>query len=136
MPATESASVFTKSRNPRRGENGIYLLCLGTINKPVVRVVRALEAATLAPESGNDSRRCQDEYHLSYSGLLATGGSLVFGGRAWIRICVSIRLLGMRCGESFLEAKRLLRQLHTRLMASRSCHCLPADRSLRSGCKA
>jgi alcohol dehydrogenase (cytochrome c) len=78
VPATEGASVFTQSAKPTRGEHGIYLGSSGTVLRPLDRIVRALDAATgerrwerVAPAS--------NEFYLSYSGLLATGGGLVFG---------------------------------------------------------
>ena len=78
IPATEGASVFTKSPNPRRGNLGFYPGSSGTAGDyDQVSVVRALDAATGAkkwehfPPPGGKQ--------LGYSGLLATGGHLVFG---------------------------------------------------------
>lgn len=78
VPATEGASVFTKSPKPERGNMGFYPGSSGTAGDyDQVSVVRALDAATGAkkweyfpPHGGKE---------LGYSGLLATGGRLVFG---------------------------------------------------------
>jgi alcohol dehydrogenase (cytochrome c) len=78
VPATEGASVFTKSAKPRRGNMGFYPGSSGTAGDyDQVSVVRALDAATgekkwehFPPPGGKE---------LGYSGLLATGGHLVFG---------------------------------------------------------
>jgi alcohol dehydrogenase (cytochrome c) len=78
VPATEGASVFTKSPRPRRGNQGFYPGSSGTAGEyDQVSVVRALDAATgvkkwehYPPVGGK---------LLGYSGLLATGGRLVFG---------------------------------------------------------
>jgi len=78
VPATEGASVFTKSAKPRRGNMGFYPGSSGTAGDyDQVSVVRALDAATgvkkwehFPPPGGKE---------LGYSGLLATGGRLVFG---------------------------------------------------------
>lgn len=78
VPATEGASIFTKSAKPRRGNMGFYPGSSGTAGDyDQVSVVRALDAATgvkkwehFPPPGGKE---------LGYSGLLATGGHLVFG---------------------------------------------------------
>jgi alcohol dehydrogenase (cytochrome c) len=78
IPATEAASIFTKSPNPTRGDRGTMLGSAGTLRYPVIPVVRAVDAATGAkrwerpapPRNGGLP---------GYGGLLATGGSLVFG---------------------------------------------------------
>ncbi|HKW34968.1 MAG TPA: PQQ-binding-like beta-propeller repeat protein [Candidatus Acidoferrum sp.] len=78
VPATEGASVFTKSPKPRRGNLGFYPGSSGTAGEyDQVSVVRAFDAATgvkkwehFPPPGGKE---------LGYSGLLATGGRLVFG---------------------------------------------------------
>jgi len=78
VPATEGASIFTKSPNPRRGNLGFYPGSSGSAGDyEQVSVVRALDAATgvkkwehFPPPGGKQ---------LGYSGLLATGGRLVFG---------------------------------------------------------
>jgi alcohol dehydrogenase (cytochrome c) len=78
VPATEGASVFTKSAKPVRGNLGFYPGSSGNAGDyDQVSVVRALDAATgvkkweyFPPRGGKE---------LGYSGLLATGGHLVFG---------------------------------------------------------
>jgi alcohol dehydrogenase (cytochrome c) len=78
VPATEGAAVFTKSPHPRRGNLGFYPGSSGAAGDyDQVSVVRALDAATgvmkwehFPPPGGKQ---------LGYSGLLATGGHLVFG---------------------------------------------------------
>jgi alcohol dehydrogenase (cytochrome c) len=79
VPATEGASVFTKSPHPKRGYLGFYVGSsggAGVLDQAPKPVVRALNVATgarkwqyFSPEGPFPSR----------SGLLATGGGLVFG---------------------------------------------------------
>jgi alcohol dehydrogenase (cytochrome c) len=75
VPATEGASVFTKTLDVRRGENGLYMGSSG-IATPTTEVVRALDAATGVKKWEYFSPRSDA---LGYSGLLATRGGLVFG---------------------------------------------------------
>jgi len=78
VPATEGASVFTKSPNPRRANLGFYPGSSGTAGDyDQVSVVRALDAATGVKKWEHFSPTGGKEY--GYSGLLATGGGLVFG---------------------------------------------------------
>jgi len=78
VPATEGASVFTKSAQPRRGNLGFYPGSSGTAGEyDLVPVVRALDAATGAKKWERFSPPGGKEH--GYSGLLATGGHLVFG---------------------------------------------------------
>jgi alcohol dehydrogenase (cytochrome c) len=78
IPATEGASVFTKSPKPRRGNLGFYPGSSGTAGDyEQVSVVRALDAATGVKKWEHFSPPGGKEY--GYSGLLATGGGLVFG---------------------------------------------------------
>jgi alcohol dehydrogenase (cytochrome c) len=77
IPATEGSSVFTKDSEPKRGQLGFYPGSAGSMPAPPQVVIRALEA-------GSGSRRWEtalpplkDGY--MFSGLLATGGGLVFG---------------------------------------------------------
>jgi len=77
VPATEGSSVFTKSPNPRRGSTGFYPGSSGNAGDYDQRsVVRALEGATGAKKWEHFSPGGKE---LGYSGLLATGGRLVFG---------------------------------------------------------
>jgi alcohol dehydrogenase (cytochrome c) len=75
VPATEGASVYTKTLDVRRGENGLYMGSSG-IATPTTSVVRALDAATGMKKWEYVSRGADA---LGYSGLLATRGGLVFG---------------------------------------------------------
>jgi len=78
VPATEGASVFTKSPKPRRGNLGFYPGSSGTAGDyDQVSVVRALDAATGMKKWEHFSPPGGKEH--GYSGLLATGGRLVFG---------------------------------------------------------
>ena len=78
VPATEGASVFTKSPNPRRGNRGFYPGSSGTAGEyDLVSVVRALDAETGAKKWEYFAPPGSKEH--GYSGLLATGGRLVFG---------------------------------------------------------
>jgi alcohol dehydrogenase (cytochrome c) len=78
VPATEGASIFTKSPKPGRGNLGFYPGSSGTAGDyDQVSVVRALDASTgikkweqYSPPGGKE---------LGYSGLLATAGQLVLG---------------------------------------------------------
>ena len=75
VPATEGAAVFTKSSNPRRAELGFYGGSSGNNDEPPNPVVRALDVTTGAKEW----ERWDRSLGFDYSGLLATGGGLVFG---------------------------------------------------------
>jgi alcohol dehydrogenase (cytochrome c) len=87
IPAIEGESVFTKSAPDRifRGEHGFFAGSGGSIPGPLIKVVRALDAATgtkrwdyysplakgtLAPGGDNAG---------GFGGLVATAGGLVFG---------------------------------------------------------
>ncbi len=84
IPATEGSSIFTKSPHPERGDLGFYPGSSGgDYVVPDKRVVRALDAASGAKkwerwESSLPDWKQSSSY--DYSGLLATGGGLVFGG--------------------------------------------------------
>jgi alcohol dehydrogenase (cytochrome c) len=83
VPATEGASVFVKSPNPQRGYLGYYVGSWGgNYVEPEQRVVRALDAATGTKkwELWDKSQPLQKESPAyGHSGLLVTGGGLVFG---------------------------------------------------------
>jgi alcohol dehydrogenase (cytochrome c) len=83
VPATEGASVFTKSPNPRRGEFGFYPGSEGgDYKEPEERIVRALDVATGAKKWERRERflpNWKKSFANGYGGLLATGGGLVFG---------------------------------------------------------
>jgi alcohol dehydrogenase (cytochrome c) len=78
VPATEGASVFTKSAKPQRSDRGNYLGSAGSHTEPLIPVVRALDAATGARKWERFSAPLKESPFM-YSGLLATGGGLVFG---------------------------------------------------------
>ena len=75
VPATEGASVYTKTPDVRRGANGLFMGSSG-LATPTTEVVRALDAATGMRKWEYFSPRADA---LGYSGLLATRGGLVFG---------------------------------------------------------
>jgi alcohol dehydrogenase (cytochrome c) len=79
VPATEGASVFTKSPNPKRGDLGFYPGSAGLAAEPSPTVVRALDVATGAKKWERVSPNWRESFASGYSGLLATGGGLVFG---------------------------------------------------------
>ena len=80
IPATEGgASVFTKSPNPRRGNLGLYLGSAQVEEERPQTVVRALDVATGAKKWERFSPNWKESFAYGYSGLLATGGRLVFG---------------------------------------------------------
>ena len=110
IPATEGASVFTKSPNPRRGNLGYYPGSSGAAGDyEQMSVVRALDAATGAkkweyfpPLGGKE---------LGYSGLLRQVDTLYLGNQEgspspWIP------RLDASCGVSPWGARPLLRRLH------------------------
>jgi alcohol dehydrogenase (cytochrome c) len=83
VPATESGSVFVKSPVPRHGELGFFSGSeAADYKEPEQRVVRALDAATGAIRWERWERTLPSSSRSlanGYSGLLATGGGLVFG---------------------------------------------------------
>jgi alcohol dehydrogenase (cytochrome c) len=79
VPATEGASVFTKSQSARRGDLGFYPGSAGGADAPPDSVVRALDVATGAKRWERFLPNCKESFACGYSGLLATGGGLVFG---------------------------------------------------------
>ena len=78
VSATEGASVFTKSPEARRGDNGFYAGSAGS-DIQRVPVVRALDVATGAKGWEHFLPVWKKSLPEGYSGLLATGGGLVFG---------------------------------------------------------
>jgi alcohol dehydrogenase (cytochrome c) len=81
LPATESASVFTKrSTNEVRSAHGFTLGSSWSQAEPPVRLVIALDAT-----SGSRKWQYRESFTgRDYSGLLATGGGLVFGAAGGI----------------------------------------------------
>lgn len=77
VPATEGSSVFTKATEVHRGDRGVYLGSAGSMPVPPVPVVRALDVGTGTKRWERFSPSLKEGY--SFSGLLATGGGLVFG---------------------------------------------------------
>ena len=79
VPAIEGQSVFTKSPAGRvtRGERGIFAGSGGSMVGPVIKVVRALNAATGAKQW--EYRPPIGKTFGGFGGLLATAGGLVFG---------------------------------------------------------
>jgi alcohol dehydrogenase (cytochrome c) len=78
VPATESVSVFTKSSDflPRDIRRGQFLSSGATTPESPTLVVRALDVATGTRKWEYYAPPMEAQY---YSGLLATGGGLVFG---------------------------------------------------------
>jgi alcohol dehydrogenase (cytochrome c) len=79
IPATEGSSVFTKSPNARRGDDGFYVGSAGGATEQPDLIVRALDAATGDKKWDRLLPRWKGSFAYGYSGLLATGGGLVFG---------------------------------------------------------
>jgi alcohol dehydrogenase (cytochrome c) len=79
IPAIEGQSVFTKSAAARvtHGERGIFAGSGGSMVGPVIKVVRALNAATGGKQW--EYRPPQGKTFDGFGGLLATAGALVFG---------------------------------------------------------
>jgi alcohol dehydrogenase (cytochrome c) len=123
--STESASVFTKSVSPQRGERGIYLGSSGSIMLPVARFVRALDAASGARRWEYTLPTSEDD-HLSYSGLLSTAGGLVFGAARGTAFA-----LDSSTGKELwhlLGVIPTLRRSRTRSTVDRSSRSLPGNR--------
>jgi alcohol dehydrogenase (cytochrome c) len=78
VPASEGASVFTKAEDVRRGDQGYYGGSGGSFIEPPTPVVRALDVATGKKVWEYYSPPLKDSGYY-FSGLLATGGGLVFG---------------------------------------------------------
>jgi alcohol dehydrogenase (cytochrome c) len=80
VPATESSSVFTKLPADRvvRGQNGYFVGSGSSQFEPSTRKVVALDAATGARKWEYFSPSSPDSVN-AVSGLLSTGGGLVFG---------------------------------------------------------
>ena len=76
--ATEGASVFTKSDDAERGDNGFYAASAGSQPEPMTPVVRALDPATGAKKWEYFSPPLKD-ISFGLGGLLATKGGVVFG---------------------------------------------------------
>jgi alcohol dehydrogenase (cytochrome c) len=89
VPATEGAGIFTSSTNPKRGDRGNFEGSASTQQEPTLLVVRSLDATTGTKNWEHFSAQIErnptqlqnaDTYSAEdYSGLLATGGGLVFG---------------------------------------------------------
>jgi alcohol dehydrogenase (cytochrome c) len=77
VPATEGASVYTKSSSPSHENHAPYLGSSGSNADPPTPFVRALDAATGLKKWEHESPPLVDGY--GYSGLLSTGGGVVFG---------------------------------------------------------
>ena len=79
--ATEGASVFTKAAktSPRDMEEKLFLSSSASTAEPPTVVVRALDIATGERKWEHFSPPLREDLPYSYSGLLATGGRLVFG---------------------------------------------------------
>ncbi len=78
VPATEGASVFTESSTPVRGEHGVFMASGGSSSVSPIQVVRALDV-TSGAKRWERYAPSSTTFSLGYSGLLATGGGLVFG---------------------------------------------------------
>jgi alcohol dehydrogenase (cytochrome c) len=77
--ATEGSSVFTKSAEVSRGAQGYYLGSAGSWAQPPTSVVRALDVTTGAKQWEHILPSPKNDNFFYYSGLLATGGGLVWG---------------------------------------------------------
>jgi len=79
--AAEGAAVFTKSTSfaPRDLSRRLFLSSFASDPEPPTVVVRALDVATGAKNWEHFSPRLNTNLPYAYSGLLATGGGLVFG---------------------------------------------------------
>ena len=81
VPSTEGASVFTKSADdePARGDQGLYPGSSGSASEQPDPVIKALDAATGDKKWELPLPPWKKSFGYGYSGLLATGGGLVFG---------------------------------------------------------
>jgi len=83
IPATDGASVFTKSLDERHTHSGFYTGSAGgDASERPDQVVRALDVATGAKKWERFLPNPKESFAYGYSGLLATGGGLVFGASA------------------------------------------------------
>ncbi|MFZ3200887.1 MAG: PQQ-binding-like beta-propeller repeat protein [Candidatus Acidiferrales bacterium] len=78
VPATDRASTSTPSPHMAREDQGLFEDFQGDYVEPPIPVVRALDVATGIKKWEHFSPPIQGTFY--YSGLLATGGGLVFGG--------------------------------------------------------
>ena len=82
VPATEGSSLFTKAAKVRATEDRSLLLSLSssaTTPEAITAVVRALDIATGSKKWEYFSPPLKTDLPYFYSGLLSTGGGLVFG---------------------------------------------------------
>ena len=79
VPATEGAAIFTEAPTAVRGELGLFGGSHGSDVVEPDHMVRALDVATGAKKWDRFSPKHRDSLFNGYSGLLATGGGLVFG---------------------------------------------------------
>jgi alcohol dehydrogenase (cytochrome c) len=79
VPATEGGSVFTKSPDAERGELGFYPGSAGGVDAQPDSVIKALDAATGEKKWELALPPFKKSLAHGYSGLLATGGHLIFG---------------------------------------------------------
>lgn len=79
VPATEGASVFTKSQDAKQGQDGFFPGSSGGANEHPSPVILALDALTGRKKWELSLPSWQPSQAFGYSGLLATGGNLVFG---------------------------------------------------------
>lgn len=79
--ATEGSAVFTKSLEPPKKdvERQLFLSSAALTSEPSTLLVRALDVVTGAKIWEHPSPPLRGDLPYSYSGLLATGGGLVFG---------------------------------------------------------
>lgn len=105
VPATEGASIFTKAEHPERGDLGFYPGSSGgDYVVPEEHVVRALDAGTGAKKWERWERtlpNAKKSLARGYSGLLATGGGLVFGASGGFVFAIDSST-GMELWRTFL----------------------------------
>ncbi len=133
VPATEGASVFTKSRNPRRGDLGFYPGSAGDSNAESDPVVRALEAATGEKKWERSLSNPNEPLAHGYSGLLATGGGIVFGASAGVAFAID-SATGRELWRVYLGGTLMRRRSHSLWTDIRLSCCRQAGRCSCSDC--
>jgi alcohol dehydrogenase (cytochrome c) len=99
--STEGASIYTKSAEDqvRRGQGGIYVGSGSSTTEPIVKVVKALDAATGAKKWEYVTSEQQAGLGWSYSGVLSTAGGVTFTAAAGV-----LRALDTATGEELWRA--------------------------------
>jgi alcohol dehydrogenase (cytochrome c) len=99
--STEAESIYTKSPEGEveRGQGGIYVGSGSSAAEPPVNLVKAMDAATGAVKWQYVAPKQQTDLDWTYSGVLSTGGGVVFSSAAGILFA-----LDLKAGEELWRA--------------------------------